>query len=61
MQHCQTSRDQSTTKLLIRLQDGQQVESVIMHYDTTGAASISRWRYRPGAYLRYLPEVPAKA
>ena len=36
MQQCQTSRDQSTTKLLIRLQDGQQVESVIMHYDTTG-------------------------
>ncbi len=33
---CQTSSDGETTKLLIALQDGQQVESVIMHYDTRG-------------------------
>ena len=50
VQHCQTSSDQSTTKLLIRLQDGQQVESVIMHYDTTGGASVPRWWHTPGAY-----------
>lgn len=36
---CSTSSDGETTKLLVALQDGQQVESVIMHYDTTG----KRW------------------
>lgn len=34
VQH-QTSKDKETTKLLIQLQDGMQVESVIMQYDTT--------------------------
>ena len=41
VQQCQTSADQQTTKLLIRLQDGLQCEAVIMHYDTTGALSSS--------------------
>ena len=33
---CQTSSSADTTKLLLKLQNGMQVESVIMHYDTTG-------------------------
>ena len=36
---CQTSSDGETTKLLIRLQDGLQIESVIMYYDTSGVLS----------------------
>jgi adenine C2-methylase RlmN of 23S rRNA A2503 and tRNA A37 len=32
----QRSRDGSTTKLLVRLQDGLQVEAVVMEYDNTG-------------------------
>ena len=36
LQQCQTSSNKETTKLLIRLQDGMQVEAVIMQYDTTG-------------------------
>lgn len=32
----QTSSDGATTKLLIRLQDGLRIESVIMYYDTSG-------------------------
>ncbi|GMH42476.1 hypothetical protein BSKO_10395 [Bryopsis sp. KO-2023] len=31
-----TSKDGETTKLLIELQDGMRVETVVMHYDTTG-------------------------
>ena len=34
---CQTSSGGDTTKLLLRLQNGMEVEAVIMHYDTTGA------------------------
>ncbi len=34
--HCQTSGSADTTKLLLKLQNGMQVEAVIMHYDTTG-------------------------
>lgn len=34
--NCQTSADRETTKLLLELQDGMQVEAVVMHYDTTG-------------------------
>ncbi len=33
---CQTSGSADTTKLLLKLQNGMQVEAVIMHYDTTG-------------------------
>jgi adenine C2-methylase RlmN of 23S rRNA A2503 and tRNA A37 len=33
----QHSADGETTKLLLQLQDGLTVESVIMHYDTSGA------------------------
>ena len=33
---CQTSSSADTTKLLLRLQNGMDVEAVIMHYDTTG-------------------------
>mmetsp|Transcript_22946 Transcript_22946/g.59959 ORF Transcript_22946/g.59959 Transcript_22946/m.59959 type:complete len:552 (+) Transcript_22946:68-1723(+) len=32
---CQNSGDGETTKLLLELQDGLQIEAVIMHYDTT--------------------------
>jgi hypothetical protein len=35
--HASTSADGETTKLLVELQDGLQVEAVVMHYDTTGA------------------------
>lgn len=34
--HCQQSAGADTTKLLIQLQDGMQVEAVVMHYDTSG-------------------------
>ncbi len=34
--HCQHSADGETSKLLLELQDGLQVEAVIMRYDTTG-------------------------
>eukprot|EP00879_Flechtneria_rotunda_P031391 GHRR01034289.1.p1 GENE.GHRR01034289.1~~GHRR01034289.1.p1 ORF type:complete len:171 (+),score=36.20 GHRR01034289.1:290-802(+) len=34
---CQQSAGADTTKLLIQLQDGMQVEAVVMHYDTSGA------------------------
>jgi hypothetical protein len=34
---CQQSTGGDTTKLLIQLQDGMQVEAVLMHYDTSGA------------------------
>ena len=34
---CQEAATADTTKLLIQLQDGLQVEAVVMHYDTTGA------------------------
>lgn len=30
------SGDGETSKLLLELQDGMQIEAVIMHYDTTG-------------------------
>jgi hypothetical protein len=33
---CQQSTGGDTTKLLIQLQDGMQVEAVVMHYDTSG-------------------------
>lgn len=33
---CQTSSSGDTSKLLLKLQSGMQVEAVIMHYDTTG-------------------------
>eukprot|EP00879_Flechtneria_rotunda_P005739 GHRR01006040.1.p1 GENE.GHRR01006040.1~~GHRR01006040.1.p1 ORF type:complete len:397 (+),score=116.87 GHRR01006040.1:290-1480(+) len=33
---CQQSAGADTTKLLIQLQDGMQVEAVVMHYDTSG-------------------------
>ncbi|DBA73554.1 hypothetical protein WJX79_010357 [Trebouxia sp. C0005] len=36
--HCQTSASADTTKLLLKLQNGMQVEAVIMHYDTTASA-----------------------
>lgn len=36
----QHSADGETSKLLLQLQDGLTVESVIMHYDTSGAALI---------------------
>ncbi|GFH12088.1 predicted protein, partial [Haematococcus lacustris] len=37
---CQRSSDGSTIKLLVELQGGQQVESVIMAYDTTGSMGL---------------------
>lgn len=37
---CQEAASGDTTKLLIQLQDGMQVESVVMHYDTTGEAAL---------------------
>lgn len=33
----QQAASADTTKLLIELADGLQVEAVVMHYDTTGA------------------------
>lgn len=33
--NCQTSASKDTSKLLLRLQDGMEVEAVIMHYDTS--------------------------
>lgn len=36
----QRSRDGETTKLLVQLQDGLQVESVIMEYDNTGGCMV---------------------
>ena len=39
--HCQHSEDGETSKLLLELQDGLQVEAVIMRYDTTGEAAPS--------------------
>ena len=36
VEQCQQAAAGDTCKLLIRLQDGLQVESVIMHYDTSG-------------------------
>jgi hypothetical protein len=36
---CQEAASGDTTKLLIQLQDGMQVEAVVMHYDTTGEAA----------------------
>jgi adenine C2-methylase RlmN of 23S rRNA A2503 and tRNA A37 len=38
---CQQAASGDTTKLLIQLQDGMQVEAVVMHYDTTGAIDSS--------------------
>lgn len=38
---CQEAASGDTTKLLIQLQDGLQVEAVVMHYDTTGAANTT--------------------
>ncbi|KAF6260598.1 hypothetical protein COO60DRAFT_1269332 [Scenedesmus sp. NREL 46B-D3] len=40
---CQQSTGGDTTKLLIQLQDGMQVEAVVMHYDTSGAVGAC-WR-----------------
>lgn len=37
---CQTSDSADTTKLLVQLASGQQVEAVIMHYDTSGLYSL---------------------
>jgi hypothetical protein len=34
--HTHDTADGETTKLLLELQDGMQMEAVIMHYDTTG-------------------------
>lgn len=46
----QHSADGETTKLLLQLQDGLTVESVIMHYDTTGSVTCcnrhSSWHYQ---------------
>ena len=44
---CQSSSGADTTKLLVQLQDGMQVEAVVMHYDTTGGKGI---RVRGGCY-----------
>lgn len=38
---CQQSTGGDTTKLLIQLQDGMQVEAVVMHYDTSGALAAA--------------------
>ncbi len=40
---CSTSADNETVKLLIELADGQQVESVIMCYDTRGVCAAQGW------------------
>uniref|UniRef100_A0A383VBW3 Radical SAM core domain-containing protein n=1 Tax=Tetradesmus obliquus TaxID=3088 RepID=A0A383VBW3_TETOB len=44
---CQQSTGGDTTKLLIQLQDGMQVEAVVMHYDTsdryTGREEAAGW------------------
>ncbi|KAK9806306.1 hypothetical protein WJX72_009538 [[Myrmecia] bisecta] len=45
---CQTSGDGETTKMLVRLQDGLQVEAVIMQYDTTCATGVVDDRQPPG-------------
>ncbi|KAK9861885.1 hypothetical protein WJX84_010257 [Apatococcus fuscideae] len=51
LQQCQTSSNKETTKLLIRLQDGMQVEAVIMQYDTTGKGRESHLTGQPRATL----------
>eukprot|EP00891_Asterochloris_glomerata_P007037 jgi/Astpho2/7037/e_gw1.00107.93.1_t len=38
--NCQTSASKDTSKLLLRLQDGMEVEAVIMHYDTSGVWAL---------------------
>lgn len=39
----QRSADGGTTKLLVALQDGLQVESVVMEYDNTGGWVQATW------------------
>jgi adenine C2-methylase RlmN of 23S rRNA A2503 and tRNA A37 len=41
VEQAQTSGDGSTTKLLVRLQDGMQVEAVVMTYGKEGQPSYS--------------------
>lgn len=36
----QTSGSGDTTKLLLKLQNGMQIEAVIMHYDTSGTHCV---------------------
>ena len=38
VEKAQTSSDGSTCKLLVRLQDGMQVEAVVMTYEKDGAS-----------------------
>ena len=38
--NCQTSASKDTSKLLLRLQDGMEVEAVMMHYDTSGVGAL---------------------
>ena len=50
---CQSSADGETSKLLLELQDGLQVEAVIMRYDTTGERTAGCGGYAaPAAVLR---------
>ena len=45
----QRSSDGETTKLLVQLQDGLQVEAVVMQYDNTGGwvdGWVAAWRQR---------------
>ena len=44
---CQHSADGETSKLLLELQDGLQVEAVIMRYDTTGDALHAPLLHQP--------------
>ena len=50
---CQSSADGETSKLLLELQDGLQVEAVIMRYDTTGASAAERRGTSCAAVLMY--------
>lgn len=43
---CQEAASRDTTKLLIELQDGLQVEAVVMHYDTTGEQCSAQKLYQ---------------
>jgi adenine C2-methylase RlmN of 23S rRNA A2503 and tRNA A37 len=45
VEKAQKSSDGSTCKLLVRLQDGMQVEAVVMTYDKDGAGTCASFLY----------------
>lgn len=48
MVKCQNSSDGSTTKLLVELQDGMQVEAVVMTYESPSEWREGEWRQGGG-------------